>query len=349
MSAPRRGPSRKRDRVTIYEVAERAGVSVATVSKALNRPDTVAAATRERVLRLVDELGFTPGGTGARPETRRIGVIASFSAYQSYLSRLVGIVAACGASGIEVLVFDDDGRTTLEAQVAALATPGRLDGLIVMGAAPDEASTDLLLRRGLPTVLVDAESTAFTSVTIADALGGALVADHLVAGGATRIVFAAPLPADTTHVTSGERRLRGAREALGDRPFEWVVCADTVAGGQTAAGEIAAMRPRPDAIIAVHDVLAAGLVRGFAALGVAVPEEIAVVGYDDADIAAALDLTTVRQPFEQSGVVAAKALIELLDNPAAPIQHTQLIPELVVRATAPAVPSDERNDEEAAE
>lgn len=345
MTAPRRRAPRTRTRVTIYEVAERAGVSVATVSKALNRPDMVAAATRTRVLQMVDELGFTPGAAaGSRTGAGRVGVVAPISAYQSYLARIVGVVAVCGVRQIEVSVFDDDGRAPLGAQLAALAAPGRLDGLMVMGTAPDDETTDLLLRRGLPTVLLDATAPSFTSVMIDDEFGGRLIAAHLESAGARSILCAGPAPPDSTHITSGERRMHGLRAGFddygGEHSIEWLVCPDTVEGGRGAADDIARLHPEADAVVAVHDVLAAGIVAGLRGLGIGVPGDVAVVGYDDGDVASALDITTVRQPLEQSGIAAAKALLELLDQPDAPRQHIRILPELVVRSTTTATGDD---------
>ena len=112
MSESRRtlsGARTARDRVTIYEVAERAGVSIATVSHALNRPEKVNSATRTRVLAAVDELGFTPKATAvshARKGVGRIGVLGGFSGYPSYLQRLVGVMEACRERNVDVLVFD---------------------------------------------------------------------------------------------------------------------------------------------------------------------------------------------------------------------------------------------------
>ncbi len=327
-------------RVTIYEVARRAGVSIATVSHALNRPERVSSSTRERVLEAVDALGFTPKQTAvslARSGVGRIAVVAPFSAYPSYFERLLGVLRACKSRRIEVVVFDDVSKDGPSVLLETLPTTGRVDGLIIMGIEPDPAVTKRLQRRHIPAVLLDRASTAFTSVTVDDEAGGRMLAQHMIGRGARSFAFVSPPPPDIEHVTSGELRVRGFQAAIRDAGLPevtWLIAEDSVEGGREAVSDVLALPTRPDAVFAVHDRLAAGLLGGLTDAGVRVPEDILLAGYDDSDVAGAMGVTTVRQPFESSGWAAARALLQTLAEPGATVQQISLRPELVVRRTA---------------
>ena len=147
------------DKVTIYEVARRAGVSIATVSHVFNRPERVKSSTRERVLDVVDELGFVPKPTAvslARKGVGRIGVLAPFTSYSSYATRLNGILEACAGRSVEVVVFDAPSATMAESPLLqTLPTTGRLDGLVIMGLPLDDRTAGRLKRGKLATVLVE--------------------------------------------------------------------------------------------------------------------------------------------------------------------------------------------------
>lgn len=331
-------PESSRENITIYEVAERAGVSIATVSHALNRPERVAETTRRRVLDTAEELGFVPRGRGkAARSLRRIAVSGPFDAHRSYVDRLLGILHT--ASEVDVIVVDDSPGGD-EPVIGQLSARGPLDGVILMGAEPTEALAEQLREAGVPVVLLDRPSQTFTSVTVDDELGGALVAAHLTELGVERITWVSPAPVSSNYVTNGELRLRGFVRELRDRGLsgdvQWVISADTFEGGREAAREMVRDNEVPQAVFALHDLIAAGIVSGFREQGIRVPEDVRVVGYDDVEAAELFDLTTVHQPFRESGAAALEALQALRTNADRPVTHTMLMPELVARAsTAP--------------
>ncbi|MET0416154.1 MAG: LacI family DNA-binding transcriptional regulator, partial [Actinoplanes sp.] len=164
------------DRVTIYEVADRAGVSISTVSNVLNKPDRVSPATRSRVLAAADELGFVPKAQAvslARRGAGRIGVMAPFTSYGSYMRRLSGLLSAATELELDVVVFDHESAAAASSPVlASMPVHGRLDGLIVMGLPIEDAIAGRLRERNLPTVAVDADSALFSRVVIDDSEGG---------------------------------------------------------------------------------------------------------------------------------------------------------------------------------
>jgi len=303
--------------VTIYEVAERAKVSISTVSNVLNKPDRVKAETRERVLAVVDELGFVPktqAVTLARQGTGRIGVMAPFTSYGSYLRRLAGVLrAASEFGGLEVVVFDHESAALASSPaLATMPIHGRLDGLLVMGLPIEEGIAKRFYERGLPTVAVDADSDRFSRVVIDDVEGGRLAARHLLRKGHLRLGYILERQV-SDYESQAMRRLVGFKEvAVGSGCEIAVEISDnSVEHARLAATRLLQRDSRPTAIMAHHDLLAIGALLAARDLGLSVPADVAVMGFDDGDMAVAADLTTVRQPFEESGEAAVRLLRSL--------------------------------------
>ncbi len=324
-------------KATIYEVAERAGVSIATVSHALNRPDRVAAATRLRVIQAADQLGFVGRNHNrarARAGTRRIGVIGPFSQHPSYFTRLAGVLRAA-AGKIDVVVMDDSPGTGAPV-IDEVPLMNGVDGLIIMGAEPSPRLGEWLAERGIATVLLDRKSDLYSSIAVDDEAGGRLVAEHLLSRGVRRPAWISPAPPPSRFVTSGELRLRGFTELIRhhtDGEVAWILADGAIEGGREAIRDLPADE-LPDAIFAVDDRLAAGVLLGLRERGLRVPEDVAVVGYDDSELAVLSGLTSVRQPFAASGRFAFEILQTLMAEMNRPVAHLALLPELVVRLTS---------------
>jgi DNA-binding LacI/PurR family transcriptional regulator len=330
------------NKVTIYDVATAAGVSISTVSLALNTPERVSRTTRDRVLLAADELGFVPKAdavTRARRGVGRIGVIAPFSSYPSFARRLNGVFAALRDEALEVVAFDQQSAATASSPLlASLPITRRLDALIIMALPLDEAVAERLKRQRLPTVLVDAPRRDFDCVSSDNHGGGQLVAHHLLARGHRRLGFIGERQQSHAYVSPSEQRLSGFREALATQGAALPDDAVRLVGhgvDQACAGahELLDAAEPPTAIFAYDDLLAGGVLRAARQRGLSVPDDLAVVGFDDADIAQALDLTTARAPFEESGRLAVTALLDLLRNAPPGGRHTMLRVELVVRGT----------------
>lgn len=330
--------------VTIYEVAERAGVSIATVSHALNRPDRVGATTRERVLDVVDEMGFTPKPTAvtlARKGVGRIGVVAPFTSYASYTTRLMGVLEASAARNVDVVVFDVPSvAAAMSPLLRTLPVTGRLDGLLIMGVPLEDAMARRLSKRRLATVLIDSLHKGLNWVNVDDEAGGYQVGTHLVERGHRSFTYVSEGQRSTQYTSPAQLRMHGVVRALreaglaDDALQHWTVPANDMQGGREAAQAILRCGRVPTAVVAHHDGLAAGLLAGFRAAGRRVPDDIAVVGYDGTDLSQALELTTVDQPFAETGRIAAALLLGLLDGTGRPSQHVNLNPTLIVRATS---------------
>lgn len=334
---------------TIYEVAERAGVSISTVSNALNRPDRVSAATRDTVLRAADELGFVPKPAAviqARKGLGRIGVLAPFTSYASFLRRLTGVMTQLRDQPFEVTVFDIESAATSSSPVlAASAIRGRLDGLIVMGERIDPAVEARLFDREMPTVVVDAESERFPVITTDDVRGGAIAADHLYELGHRRIGYLIEQQV-SDYESQARRRLNGFSQTLAGRSHVDVTVAPTggdVAQAKAAARVLLSSAHRPTAVMAHFDDLAVGALQAARDLGLKVPEDVSVMGFDDGPTAEACGLTTVRQPLEETGVLAARLLVAEMAQ-RGPRTVTMLDCQLVSRFST-ASPSSETDDE----
>lgn len=327
---------------TIYDVATRAAVSISTVSLALNAPNRVRPATLERILAAADELHYVPKAEAvahARRGVRRIGVMAPFTSYTSFSRRLNGVMRYLNRGAWEIVVYDQESAAFTVPSLASIPLTNKLDGLIVMSLPLEDKTADRILHRRLPTVLVEARRPGFSSVSIDDAEGGRLAARLLLDRGHTRVGFIGELKRTRPDVTlPGDVRRDAFRDALavaGHPLLEQrirVVPHDPDAACH-AAHSLLDLPDRPTAIFAQDDVLAGGVLKAARARRIRVPEELAVIGFDDSEIAHHLGLTTVRQPLEESGELAADMLVAQLSSPGRSLQHTTLALELIERET----------------
>lgn len=326
---------------TIKDVAERAGVSISTVSLAINGSARVRPETRERILAAADELEFVPRTEAvarARRGVRRIGVMAPFTSYPTFARRLNGVLSVLREQTWEVVVFDQESAAFSLPTLASIPLTNKLDGLIVMSLPLDEATAERLARHKLATVLVEATRPGFSSVTIDDAEGGRLAARLLLDRGHTRLAFLGERKHTADVVLPPESRLRAFRETLaaaGSPLADDLVVAvpHSIEAARQAACELLDRPDRPTAVFAHDDMLAAGVLKAARQRGLRVPEQLAVVGFDDSDLAEGLGLTTVRQPLRESGEVAAQTLVAQLGNPGRSLQEVTLKLALVERET----------------
>jgi DNA-binding LacI/PurR family transcriptional regulator len=324
---------------TIYDVATMAGVSISTVSLALNSPNRVKPATLSRVLAAIDELGFVPKSeavTRARRGIGRIGVIAPFTTYASFARRLNGVLRAVRAHSCEVVVYDQESAAS--SQLATLPLTRRLDGLIVMSLPFSDEIAERLADQNIDTVLVEVVRDGFSSVTIDDTAGGRMVAELLMARGHERFAFIGEEQQSHHYLSQSESRLSGFREALAARgrrlPDANVrTTFHSLEAAEHAAGELLDLPEPPTAIFAHDDLLASAALKVARQRSLAVPDDLAVVGFDDSDIAQHLGLTSVRQPLEESGALAADTLLAQMADHGRPRQRISLELTLVERET----------------
>ncbi|MBB5784298.1 LacI family DNA-binding transcriptional regulator [Nonomuraea jabiensis] len=320
--------------VTIYEVAQRAGVSIATVSRALRGTGPVAARTREKVLKAVEELNFTPSHLGvslAEGRHAANGIVFPDLAGPYYTEVLLGYEEVASELGRSVVILSTKGRSRVNDLVKDLA--GRVDGMLIFGhTVPEPLVAELvLLRMRLVFISRDPLTGADTLRSENRASAGAL-AEHLAGHGYERFAFlGAPMASqdDVDERWQGVRAvLGGAIEAVDTRHY-------TVECGFEAARGLLKGRRRPEAIICSDDEVALGALLAAEELGLSVPGDLAVTGWDDIMAArhARPALTTVRQPMRELGARAARALDELITGARHLPRHQSLPTELVIRSS----------------
>jgi DNA-binding LacI/PurR family transcriptional regulator len=332
-----------RQRPTIKTVAARAGVGRTTVSRVINGSDLVSDTARQAVLTAIAELGYVPNSVARGLVTRKTDSIAlvipeseSRLGSEPYFSAVIrGVSTGLAATRTQlqlVLVRDQSELNQLTESVAAR----RVDGVLLVSVHADDPLPGLLEEMGLPTVLAGRRSSHESlSHVHSDNTGGAAAAvRHLLARGRrTLTTIAGPQDMDV-----GRRRLQGWREALSEIGREHtgplVSVADfTEEGGRRAMHRLLDEVPGLDAVFAASDVMAAGALMECRRQGRRVPEDVAVVGFDDSIIARHTNppLTSVRQPVEEIGETIARVLLEEIADPDAPRRQVVLPTELIVR------------------
>jgi LacI family transcriptional regulator len=332
------------------DVAAHARVSVGTVSNVLNHPELVAERTRRRVLASIAELGFVRNESarqlrGGGSRTLAYVVLDAANPFFTDVGR--GVQEGADTAGLSVYLCNSGQDPRRQADYLDLLEQQRVEGVLITPVDAADERLAQLPRRGTPVVLVDARSARHCSVAVDDVLGGDLAATHLHDSGHRDIAFiggpvALPQVAD---------RLAGARRALaraGAAPGDLVVLDTTaldIAEGRRAGARLAGLPAsrRPTAAFCANDLLALGLLQQAVRLGLRVPDDLAIVGYDDIEFAeaAAVPLTSVAQPRHLLGRTAAEMVIEEARNHA-DHQHRQVVfgPELVVRASTRLRPVD---------
>ncbi|MCG5212196.1 LacI family DNA-binding transcriptional regulator [Streptosporangium sp. KLBMP 9127] len=344
----------KDDGATIYAVAQRAGVSIATVSRALRGTGPVSATTREKVLKAVAELRFTPSRLGvslAEGRHAANGMVLPDLSGPYFAEVLLGYEEVASELGRSVIVLSTRGREMVNDLVRDLA--GRVDGMVVFGRTVEDAVVREIIGTGMPVVVLASDAIDGADLVASENVESArALAVHLLGHGHTRFALAGR--DDGGDVSQRWQGVRQALAAHGVEAAEPYPCEYTVEGGQEAGHAI--LRPgsrsaaRPQAVICADDQIALGVILAAEDLGLAVPHDVAVTGWDDIMAArhARPALTTVRQPMRALGARAARALDELITGtrttPAAQVLPTTL----VVRAscgphpqTPPTAPSSQ--------
>ncbi|TQJ30095.1 LacI family DNA-binding transcriptional regulator [Microbacterium sp. SLBN-146] len=329
--------------VSVKDVANAASVSVGTVSNVLNRPDRVAPATVERVHAAIAELGFVRNDAARQlraGRSRSIGLVVLDVRNPFFTDVARGAEARAMQSKLVVLLGNSDDDRERESGYLDLFEEQRVHGVLITPVGDVDARLARLRERGIPTVLVDRSSDAdVSSVSVDDVAGGRLAAEHLLATGRRRLAFVG----GPTSIRQVADRLEGARQAVDAHPDATLEVIETTAlsvlAGR-AAGEQLRRRDasnRPDAIFAANDLLAVGVLQALVMLGrIVVPDEIAIIGYDDIDFAAAavVPLSSIRQPSELIGSRAVELLLAEIDGE--PRERVVFQPELVVRESTAA-------------
>jgi LacI family transcriptional regulator len=326
-------------RVTIRDVASRAGVSVATVSRVFNDSGPVHEETRRRIREAARELRYAPNSAARSLSTRRtntLGVLLP-DLHGEFFSEIIRGIDLAAQRRHHHLIVSSSHNDRSEVEAALRAMRGRVDGLILMSPDVDAETLVAELPDALPVVLLNCavRDPRFDGLEIDNAGGTRAMVEHLVACGHRRIAMIHGAPRN--HDAAERRRgYRAALRAAGIEPRpEWEQAGDfTDAAGHAAAVALLRLAPRPTAILAANDAMAVGALSAVREAGLRVPEDVAVVGFDDVPIARYVQppLTTVRVNIGELGARAAGTLLQALaDGDAHRPRHVVLPTTLVVR------------------
>jgi DNA-binding LacI/PurR family transcriptional regulator len=341
------------NRVTIRDIANASGYSKTTVSFAFNDPDRIGKETREKILRIADELGYVPDPVARNLSLRRQGTIGLLlpdpiarAFFNPYLAQIVqGIGAICERECHSLTLIPPVRESLLEGIRGAA-----VDGLITLGLEPGTDTVDFIKRRHLPFVTIDGRVGGDFPVVGIDDRGAAATAMQYVLDLGHReiaIVSFAPDPEGRSGTHVETQRIAGYREAVdrsrvqgADISTRIYYAESSIAGG-TEAAERMLDEGLPTAVVTMSDILGVGVIDRFTRAGVTVPDEVTIVGFDDIPEARLVrpELSTIAQPGYEKGHHAAESLLRLIAHKEAP-RHTVLDASLVVRGSSAPPPLD---------
>jgi DNA-binding LacI/PurR family transcriptional regulator len=319
---------------TIYDIAERAGVGIATVSRVINGSRRVAEVTRNRVQAAMNELGFRPNAAARRlavraPNRPRIAALMPFFTSAFYFNVCKALSAELTSAGVDFLLVDVRDDSDTDRHLDRLLTERSCEGVVVCSMHVSEERRLLLAAAGIPAVTIDADIPEVPNICVDNVEGGRMLSRTLSERGAVKQVL-----------------LLGNREArvFRDReqgflevcpPGSQVIETDSldVDHGEDIVRHVLAEHPEIDGIACSCDTLAVGVVQGLKTIGRKVPSEIQVIGFDDQPMMDVLGLTTVRQPMQEFGTWAARTLLAQISDREAAAESTVLPLELVRRQT----------------
>ncbi|CUR60701.1 putative LacI-family transcriptional regulator [metagenome] len=337
-------PVRGTRSASVKDVAAAAGVSLGTVSNVLNRPERVTAATREKVERALAELGFVRNESARQlraGQSRTLGYVMLDATNPFFTDVASGIELAAEEADLSLFLCNSDNRSSRERTHLDHLQQQRVQGILITPVDPDDTTLDDIARHGTPIVIVDRirKQEGFCSVAVDDVLGGRLAVEHLIDRGHTRVAFVGG-PAALGQVAD---RYLGAQHAwaeagLPPEALVWLTTsALTVAEGRNAGERLAGIpaKRRPTAAFCANDITALGLLQQSIGSGIRVPENLAIVGYDDIEFAAAaaVPLTSVRQPRQELGRAAAELVLDEATNPHHTHRQVTFTPDLIARAS----------------
>lgn len=335
---------KKQQQVTRKDVAERAGVSTATVSYVINNgPRPVAPETRARVQQAIDDLGYYPNALArslTMKETRTIGFVLPDLLNPYYANLARQFEDLCFARGYMVFICDTRRNADKEARVVASLRAKQVDGVAILYDSGAAESLAMLQQADIPAVVMEQELANFDCVVIDDFNGGIQGTEHLLALGHQRIAFIRQ-ESHTTSTLRYEGYLEAMRRARAQiAPGYIVVCGSSFGDGIQAMEHLLALPERPTAVFAHNDVIALNAMYAIREAGLRVPEDISVIGYDNIAQSAISNpsLTTIAYPKSEMGVWVAQRLFERIeDRDAAAIRR--IIPtELIARESTAAPP-----------
>jgi LacI family transcriptional regulator len=332
--------------VTIYDLAREAGVGIGTVSRCLNNHPSVSVRTRERVLDVVRRLDYQPHTHARRLASRRTNTIAAiipfFTNYFS-IQVLQGVQDKASELDIDLILYGVNHPAEVEEYLRRSLQRGHVDGVLFISMRfPDSYVTKCRQMR-LPVVLIDAFHSEFDSIRVENKQGAMTATRHLIGLGHRQIAL---INASLETLPAQERQ-QGYREALLEAGLPYIRENVIASGamrqdgfnrdsGAMAMRQLLPAFGRPDpvtAVFVVSDIQALGALDALRKAGIRVPGDVAIVSFDDIELAQHAGLTTMRQPMHQMGMLAVECLTNRMGNPDGPVTLTTFHPDLVIRDT----------------
>jgi len=327
---------------TIADVAAHAGVSKSTASRALRGAGTVSAATRRRVQHAADQLAFVATPSAARLATGRthtVAVVTPFVCRWFFATAVAGIQHELARSGFDLLLYDLHQPAARERFFTEMPVRGRADGAVLLTLPVSEAEETALAGLRLPMAFVGDIVPGSSSVRIDDRGAARLATRHLLNLGHQRLAFIGGDPSEPMGFAAPAQRRAGFDDAIREAgvvvPEAHVAAGDfTAAGGAVAMSQILAAERIPTAVFVASDEMAFGAVHTIRQLGLRVPQDISVIGFDDHELAEPFGLTTVRQDVYRQAHAAARSVLDTIAaGESASPRHRVVSTELVVRDT----------------
>jgi len=327
---------------TIYDVAKLSGVSISTISRVLNSPDKVNSETHKRVMDVIDRLGFVPKAEArahALQSTDRIGVLTPFFTAPSFVQRFRGVASTLSKANYELVIYPVDSMEHLQGYISSIPLMRNIDGLIIMSLSLNDQDAQRLSNNNMETVLIEYLHPQLNSILIDDEYGGKLAAEYLISKGHKTFAFLGDIePPEKFAIHPVKSRLTGFKQALQDAGLPLSKnnirsAPYTQEETRQAARELLSSPKSPSAIFVASDIQALSVMKVARQLNIKIPEDLAVIGFDDIDVAEHVDLTTIRQHLDESGRLAAEILLARIRGPNRPLQHINLPLNLIERLT----------------
>jgi len=326
---------------TIRDVAKRAGVGIATVSRVLNQSPSVSEETRQKVLDAIAEMNYSPNPIARRLSTGKtltIGVVVPFFTLPDFVKRLQGVQQALAESEYDLVLFNVETVAQRDRYLNDLPRQTRVDGLLVIGLPLNSIQSDQFHQAGIPIVSIDVASPGVHLVSVDHVQGSKMAVRHLLELGHRKIAFVSDVLNDPYGFVATKQKYQGYCETLEEAqlpiPPEYHQHGEH---GREAARKMGAalfsLPDPPTAIFAASDTQAIGVMEAAREVGIKVPEQLSVIGYNDIRDAEYMNLTTIHQPLYESGLTGAQILLQAIENPSEEFEKVILPISLVVRKT----------------
>lgn len=325
---------------TIYDVAQKAGISIATVSRVINTPEKVSHKTKEKVFNVMKQLNFIPKADArarAKKDTGRIGVITLNMTYPSFSHRLRGISKTLEETPFELIIITVKNMEDINYYLRSTTLTDKLDGLIILSHKFSKHTLTLLEELNIKTVFIEFGEENFTSVVIDNYKGGQMVADFLISKGYNHFSILTEKE-NRKNVLPNQLRVSGfinrlkenSRSIKNDKIF---YTNEELESGIKTAELILKSKNRPEVIFATTDLLAVCVIKVAKQLNISIPKELGVIGFDGTNISDYMDITTVDQSLEESGSLAAQLLIKSIKTDSSSINKVLLPLKIIERKT----------------